>query len=103
MQQQQIMQISNILFETNNRVTAMQRDMFRRQQEAQDRMHEGFIRVIRGVESYRTPFSDQPVDLPMGYSHAWTNINGEFILTNSENFNPKQISNKGWQRIEKKR
>jgi hypothetical protein len=42
------------------------------------------------------------VELPSGYNHAWSNNNGEYIVSDNPNFNPNVGSNLDWQPLEHK-
>jgi hypothetical protein len=53
------------------------------------------------VESYQNPFEGRSVELPSGYSHVWANRSGEYILSNSANYNPNVDSNIQWQEMKK--
>jgi hypothetical protein len=96
-QQQQIMEISQIIRRTNNEISKMVNDSYRKRQETQDRLHHNFSQVIRGVQSYTVPGSASPVELPSGYNHAWRNNLGQYVLSNNSNFNPNQSLNGNWQ------
>jgi hypothetical protein len=69
---------------------------FANQEEVMERISDEWSRVIRGVEIYdespglsRFTVNDQlSIELPNGYDYAWTNGQGDYILTNNANFNP---------------
>jgi len=50
-----------------------------------------FDQVIRGVETYVNPSTGQPVELTGGYNRAFTNALGEYILSDSQSFNPNVL------------
>jgi hypothetical protein len=53
-----------------------------------ERVAQGFSQYIRGVESYRNPRTGETVELSNQYGHAWAGGNGEYILSDSANFDP---------------
>ncbi len=57
---------------------------------------------MRGVDEYYNPVEQRNVELPSGYGNAWLNGNGEYIVTDSLNFNPNVELNGNWQRLESK-
>ena len=76
-------------------------ESYNRSCQAQDRMARGFTEYIRGVDSYRNPYEDRPVQLPSGYDQVWVNRLGEYILSNQAGFDPNTGSNTDWRRLEK--
>jgi hypothetical protein len=67
-----------------------------RRQAAKDRAAENFSDHIRGVERFTDPHSGNEVELPSGYGHAWSNNLGEYIVTESADYNPAIGSNLQW-------
>ncbi len=63
---------------------------------AYDRVSEQFSQTIRGVDPYYDPNSGQNVELPSGYTQAWSTPLGEYLLTDDPNFNPNIGSNQTW-------
>jgi hypothetical protein len=74
-----------------------------KRQQANDRVIQNFSDNIREVERYNDPFSGSEVELPSGYQNAWANNLGEYIISESPDFNPNIGSNLNWQQIEKVR
>lgn len=56
---------------------------------------------MHGVDEYHDPVAGRAVDLPSGYRNAWVSGNGEYIVTDSLNFNPNVELNGNWQRLER--
>jgi hypothetical protein len=81
-------------------VRKIQNDSIRNQQHAQDVQHQQFSQYIRDVESYRDPNTGQQVELSNQYGHAWSNGAGEYILSDSPNFNPNAHVNGSWTQME---
>jgi len=53
-----------------------------------DRRSKDWSETIRDVETYYDPYKGMEVELPSDYGHAWVNSQGEYIVTDSANFNP---------------
>lgn len=76
---------------------------YRENQVVQDRMAEQFGQTIRGVEIYIDPRSNEKVELVGGYVGAWSNGKGEYILSDSPNFNPATELHEDWREMKKPR
>jgi len=63
---------------------------------AMDRVNENFSQYIRGVDPYFDPNSGKNVELPSGYTQAWSTPLGEYILSDDPNFNPNIGSTQSW-------
>jgi len=57
--------------------------------------------AMRGVESFYDPNANQAVQLPSGYSQAWSNPLGEYIVSSDPNYNPNQETNQNWTELNK--
>ena len=69
---------------------------YQENQAVQDRMAEQFGQTIRGVEAYVDPRTNEKVELTAGYSTAWSNGKGEYILSDSPLFNPSVELHEDW-------
>ena len=67
-----------------------------RRQAAKDRAAENFSDNLRGVDRFTDPHSGNEVELPSGYGHAWANNLGEYVVTESPDYNPAIGSNLQW-------
>ncbi len=76
---------------------------YRENQVVQDRMAEQFGQTIRGVETYIDPRSNERVELVGGYTAAWSNGKGEYILSESPNFNPAVEFKEDWRPMSRPR
>jgi PDZ domain len=85
----------------NNEITAMNRQAWEQQQASQDRISRRFSEYIRGVDTYQNPITNQPVQLPGGYGRAWTNANGEYVVSDSQSYNPNIGSSVNWQPMQR--
>jgi len=68
-------------------------------EKVQDRAAHNFDNYIKGVNDYRNPNTGDTVELPSGYDNAYTNGNGQYIMSNNANFDPNVGSNQHWQRM----
>jgi hypothetical protein len=89
--------LSRYLAGINQEISAMNRQAWNEHQQSQDRINRRFGEYIRGVDTYRNPISNQPVQLPSGYSQAWANPGGEYIISDSPSYNPNIGSTRNWQ------
>lgn len=71
-------------------------------QAVNDRIAKDFSQYVRGVDEYYDPIEERPVELPSGYENAWTNANGEYIISDNPNYNPNIGSNLNWERMKKR-
>jgi hypothetical protein len=84
-------------------VTDLIRRSYEERQTSLDRIHTQFDQYIRGVESYRSPFQDRPVELPSGHRHVWGNALGEYILSDDATFNPNVRFKGDWRQLDRAR
>jgi len=95
-------ELSRILSRTSNEISDHMMQSYEERQKVYDRVSENFSQHIRGVDEYYDPAGQKSIELPAGYGHAWTNALGEYIVSESEDFNPNIGSNKNWQKMQKK-
>jgi hypothetical protein len=99
---QTIGQISRIISQTSDEISDMIMKSYEDRQATYDRISTEFSQMIRGVEEYYDPVDQKPVELPSGYTGAWTNSLGEYILSDDSSFDPNIGSSQNWQRMERK-
>ncbi|MGA8754313.1 hypothetical protein [Candidatus Deferrimicrobium sp.] len=80
----------------------MYSESYRKRSESQDRISQSFSEYVRGVETYRNPYEGRPVQLPSGYSDAWVNARGEYLLSNNAGFNPNVGDTTEWRRMDRR-
>jgi hypothetical protein len=105
MQMQQIHnagEISRIVSQTSSEISEMNRRSWEERQASEDRVNKNFSQYMRGVDEYCNPREQRPVELPSGYNNAWVNGRGEYVLTDSVNFNPSVAIGGDWQKLERK-
>lgn len=81
---------SEIISQTNAEITDDLVRGYEQRQAVSDRIHEAWARTIREVDLYDDPWSDDLVELPIGYSYAYAADDGAVILTNDPTFDPIQ-------------
>ena len=74
---------------------------YRSRQAVMDRINQTWAPTVHQVETYRDPASGQNTELPSGYSAAWLNQGGDYLLSGSVSYDPNSASNGGWTRLEK--
>jgi hypothetical protein len=106
--QQQITRIRNI-GEFSRMLSSMSDQMreenlaqFEARGEVYDRVSRQFSDNILGIDRYYNPHEGREVELPSGYNYAWSNNNGEYIVTDNPDLNPNVGSNLHWELMPKK-
>ena len=102
-QRQGAMDRQKIWREAQDYISNSIQQTYRENQVVQDRMAEQFGQTIRGVETYVDPRSNERVELVGGYVGAWSNGKGEYILSDSPNFNPATELHEDWREMKKPR
>jgi hypothetical protein len=100
-QQQGAMDRQRIWRDAQQSISNSIQQTYQQNQVVQDRMAEQFGQTIRGVETYVDPRSNERVELVGGYSGAWSNGKGEYILSDSPNFNPAVELKEDWREMQK--
>jgi hypothetical protein len=96
---QSLGQLSNIISQTSNEISDSNYAAWQQTQTVNDRLAHDFSNNILGVQTYNNPFDSSTIDLPSGYSYAWANNLGEYILSDSPNYNPNIESNLSWEQM----
>ena len=92
-------QINQIISQTSDEISDMVWDSYNSRNAASDRMAEDFSNYILGTETYYNPIGDTTVKLPSGYSDAWANALGDYILSDNVNYDPNISSGQTWERL----
>lgn len=74
-----------------------------KQQASQDRQHAQFSQYIREVDTYEDPGSGKSVELPAFYGHAWSNGQGDYVVSDTASFNPNETLKGSWSALQKVR
>lgn len=94
-----IQQIGEISRQINRNAGEMRQQNLQGWQERSavyDRVAEKASQTIREVDPYYDPNTGKNVELPSGYTQAWSTPLGEYILTDDPNFNPNIGSSQTW-------
>lgn len=94
--------LSATITKNADEIRQMYADSYKEREESQDRISESWGEVIKGVETYKNPYEDRPVELPAGYNDAWVNAQGEYIMSGQAGFDPNVGSTVEWRRMEPK-
>jgi hypothetical protein len=96
---QSIGQLSSIISQTSNEISDENYQEWQQSQNVYDRLANDFSHYTLGVQTYNNPIDGGTVELPSGYSNAWANNLGEYILSDSSSYNPNIGSNLNWQQL----
>jgi hypothetical protein len=94
-------ELSRYLSRTSSEISDMMRQSYEQRQASQDRINKNWSQYMRGVEEFHDPVAGRPVELPSGYPNAWVNHRGEYIVTESANFNPNVELDGNWSKLER--
>lgn len=106
--QQQIRQINSVgefsrmLSQVSDRISDEKMQQFESRGKVYDKVSQDFSDNTLGIDRYFDPHEGREVELPSGYNHAWSNNNGEYIVSDNPNFNPNVGSNLDWRPLERK-
>lgn len=95
-------EISRMMSRMSDEISEERMRSYQERQQVYDRLADDFCRHIRDVDAYYDPYQDRQVELPAGYTQAWTNNLGEYVVSEKEDFNPNVGSNLHWERMERK-
>lgn len=95
-------QLSRIISKNADETRQLYADAYKQRQESQDRINQSFGEYIKGVDTYKNPYEDKPIELPAGYKDAWVNPAGEYILSEQQSFDPNVGSTSEWRRMDKR-
>jgi len=106
--QQQITRIksvgefSRMLSQMSDQISDEKMQQFESRGDVYDKVSQKFSDNTLGIDRYYDPHEGREVELPSGYNHAWSNNNGEYIVSDNPNFNPNVGSNLDWKPLERK-
>jgi hypothetical protein len=94
------MEMSQIISQTNDRMSDAINRTYERSEEAVEHEATGFDDYIRGIDRYKD--DDDQVSLPSGYNHAFSDGNGNYIVTDEHGYDPNVNGPNGnWHEMEK--
>ncbi|HYF31742.1 MAG TPA: hypothetical protein VD993_11545 [Chitinophagaceae bacterium] len=91
--------ISRIISQTNDQMISNIRSSYQQSQQANDRIYNQFSDYMRGVDRYSDGQSQ--VQLPSGYTNAWVNDRGEYLLSNTQGYDPNRDMNGNWKALQR--
>jgi hypothetical protein len=94
-------QISKIISQTNDEISKSISDSYWERQRSNDRINQNFSDYVRGVDRYNDP-SGSEVQLPSGYTNAWVNNRGEYLMSDQTGYDPNVELKEEWKPLEKK-
>jgi hypothetical protein len=94
-------ELSRYISQTHNEISDMMMKSYENRQASEDRINKNWSQYMRGVDEYYNPVEQRPVELPSGFKNAWVNGRGEYIVTDSVNFNPNVELDGNWQQLKK--
>ncbi len=94
---------SAIISKGTGEIADMQMQGWQNRQRSEDRVFDSATQSIRGVETFRNPVTGETVDLSSEYGRAWVNNHGEYLLSDSPNFNPSVTLKEEWKPLERVR
>jgi hypothetical protein len=92
---------SRIISQSANEIADMQMQGWQNRQRSEDRVFDSITQSIRGVETYRNPATGETIDLSNEYGHAWVNNRGEYLLSDSPDFNPSVTLKEEWKPLDR--
>lgn len=72
---------------------------YEHRQASLDRQFERQSQALRGVEIFVDPATDSRIELSTGYERAWTNGLGDYLLSNSPDFDPAREPGGNWRAL----
>ncbi len=94
---------SRIWSNAMNEIGETQYQSWQNSQDSQDRIAQNWSQYMRGVETYIDPNTNTSVELSSGYNQAWTDKNGDYILSDNPLFNPNEyFKDQNWGLLKKK-
>ena len=87
--------------EAQAHIEQSRRDVEAYSNQVYERINDQFGQMIRGVDRYVDPRSSERVELSAGYQNAWSNGKGEYILSETTNFDPRVVLQEDWTPMKK--
>ena len=94
------MNTNKIVAKSAEDIRNIQRESYENQQRGQDQSAAGYSQYLRGTETYQNPTTGEKVDLDSKYGNAWTNSNGEYLLSDQAGFDPNTVLQGSWTQLQ---
>jgi hypothetical protein len=95
-------EFSRMLSQISDKISEEKMQQFKANSDVYDRVSQKFSDNTLGIDRYYDPYEGKEVELPSGYNQAWSNNNGEYIMSDNPNFNPNVGSNLNWEPMKRK-
>lgn len=92
-------QISRIISQTNDQISKTISDSYWQSQKTYEGINNQYSDALRGVDRYQD--GRYEIQLPSGYSNAWVNDQGEYLLGEASNFDPNTTLTGNWKQLNK--
>jgi len=95
-----VMQRSAIATQYGRDTSRMINQGYQSRSKMQESAFHQWDQAIRGVQTFRNPTTGETVELDNRYGHAWAGGGNQYILSESEGFNPNVTVGGNWTRME---
>jgi hypothetical protein len=93
---------ARIFREANQEISRMIVAQYAETQRRHDRAADQFSDLMRGLDTYQIS-EREAVKLPSGYSSAWVNDRGEYLLVERDAYDPNRDFRGNWKQLSKMR
>jgi hypothetical protein len=94
-------QLAATFAENQAHIQRIQSEIERDRAESWEAQSRARAEALGGVETWRDPWQERAVELPQGYSEAWVNQQGEYVLFETSGQDPNAGSAVRWQKMER--
>jgi len=94
-------ELSKLLAQTSDEISAERSKLYQGSQDSYDRVSETFGDYMRDIDRYKDA-DGSVVELPSGYKNAWVNGLGDYVVSDTLDYNPNIGSNQHWQELQRK-
>jgi hypothetical protein len=94
------MQRSAIATQYAQDTSRMMNQGYQSRSKMQDSAFHEWDQAIRGVQTFRNPNTGDTIELSNEYAHSWAGAGDQYILSNSEFFNPNVALEGNWTRLD---
>jgi len=91
--------LSQYVARTSDEMSEPRRQLYQKQQAAQDKINAAIAGFVPGLQEYQNPSDKRSIQLPAGYRDVWASASGEFLLSDDAGLNPNSASSVKWQKL----
>jgi len=93
--------LGRLLAEHRAEAQALQEQVTQERLASQDRIATMRGEVLAGIQNLTNPYDNTIVQMPADWNTYWVNQQGEYIVSDQQNFDPNQVPQLGtWQRLQ---